>query len=198
MAIPSTRQIYLCFTDQETVQLPVELHMVEDSTFMRDLLASQKASTSGHVSDNEYCINESDCEALIPSSDEETSSKHVVGKKAGNSDPTLSGTTDISQQAINMQIVSQLQMLGKCSDAMEQKSCKKVLTLQKSKVKVPNPKLPQTMVTHTPSHPHEGAVLHHMKISADTLDTLNAVSSKFEATTSNPMSTHQKSRQSQM
>ena len=33
------------------------------------------------------------------------------------------------------------------------------------------------------------------KISADTLDTLNAVSSKFEA---NPMSTHQKSRQSQM
>ena len=36
------------------------------------------------------------------------------------------------------------------------------------------------------------------KISADTLDTLNAVSSKLEATTSNSMSTHQKSRQSQM
>ena len=81
MAIPSTRQYTLRSSGQETVQLPVELHMHEDSIFIQDLLAAQKASTSGQVSDNESSITESDCEALIASSDEETSCKHVVDKK---------------------------------------------------------------------------------------------------------------------
>ena len=40
MAAPSTRQYHLHSYGQETVQLSVEIHMVEDSTFMKDLLAS--------------------------------------------------------------------------------------------------------------------------------------------------------------
>ena len=48
---------------------------------MKDLLAAQKASTFGQVSDNESSITESDCETLVASSDEETSCKHVVDKK---------------------------------------------------------------------------------------------------------------------
>ena len=47
---------------------------------MRYLLASQKAFTSGQVSDSESSINESDCEALIASSNERSPSKQVVDK----------------------------------------------------------------------------------------------------------------------
>ena len=72
MAAPSTRQYNLHSSDQQTVQLPVELHMAEDSTFLKDLLASQKTPGSGQVSANDSSINDSDCEALIASSDEES------------------------------------------------------------------------------------------------------------------------------
>ena len=94
---------------------------------MKDLLAAQKASTFGQVSDNESSITESDCETLVASSDEETSCKHVVDKKNLITVRIRqgSGTSAISQQAINMQILSQLQVLGKRLEVMEQKSCKK-------------------------------------------------------------------------
>ena len=95
---------------------------------MRDLLATQKSSTSGQVSDNDSSIHESDCEALTASSDddsgsgnERTSTETLVKK----SDPTKSDVNSTSQQAINMQILAQLQTLGSRFDAMEKKSCKK-------------------------------------------------------------------------
>ena len=56
MAAQSTRQYNLHSNGQETIQLPVELHMAEDSTFMKDLLASKKTSLSGQVSDNDSSI----------------------------------------------------------------------------------------------------------------------------------------------
>ena len=75
VAATSTHQYNLRSSDQQTVQLPVELHMTEDSTFLKDLLASQKTPGSGQVSDNDCPINDSDCEALIASSDEESESR---------------------------------------------------------------------------------------------------------------------------
>ena len=39
--------------------------MAEDSTFMKDLLASPKNPLAGQVSDKDSSINDSDCEALI-------------------------------------------------------------------------------------------------------------------------------------
>ena len=71
MATPPTSQYNLRSSGQETVQPPVELHMEEDSTFMKDLLASQEASVSGQLSDNDSSINDSGCEALSASSDDE-------------------------------------------------------------------------------------------------------------------------------
>ena len=65
MAAPSACQYNLHLNGHEALHLPVELHMAEDITFMRDLLASQKSSSSGQVSDNDSSIHESDCEALI-------------------------------------------------------------------------------------------------------------------------------------
>ena len=89
----STRQYNLRSAGQGTVELPVELHMSEDSTFMKELLASQQDSTTGQVSDNDSSINESDCEALIASSesDDNDSREHVVKshKSSRKSDPTM-------------------------------------------------------------------------------------------------------------
>ena len=109
MAAPSTRQYNLRSSGQETV-LPVELHYGggQDSTFMKDLLVSQKASASWQVCDNDSSINDSHCEALIDSSDDKQNCDiQVVGIKSGKKmDHTVSDTLDLSQQAINMQILS--------------------------------------------------------------------------------------------
>ena len=137
MAAPSTCQYNLRSNGNE-VHLFVELHMA----FMRDLLHAQKSSSSGQVSDNDSSINESDCEALIATSDDEsgsgnegTSTQTLVKK----SDPAKSDVSQsTSQQAINMQILAQLQTFRSRLDAMEKKSCKKVMIGQISKVKVPN------------------------------------------------------------
>ena len=127
MPAASTRQYNLCSSDHQTVQLPVELHMVEDITFLNDLLASQKTPGSGQVFDNYSSINDSDCESLIASYDKE-SEPHPHSSNASNfvhkMDLTASDTGCSSQQAINMQILSQLQSLGKRLDAMEKKTCK--------------------------------------------------------------------------
>ena len=109
MGASSTRQ-YNLHSNGSEVHLPVELHMAEDSTFMRDLLPPQKSSSSGQVSDNDFSINESDCEALIATLDEEsgsgnesTSTETFVKK----SDPAkLDVVQSTSQHAINMQISS--------------------------------------------------------------------------------------------
>ena len=100
--------------------------MTEDSTFIKDLLASQKIPES--VSDNDSSINDSDCEALIASSDDDSES-HPQGsndsKLVHKTDPTMSDTGCSSQQAINMQMLSQLQSLGKRLDAMGKNPVKK-------------------------------------------------------------------------
>ena len=72
MAGSSTRQYNLRLNGNKVVHLPVELHMAEDSSFMRDILATQKSSSSGQVSDNDSSIHESDCEALIASFNDES------------------------------------------------------------------------------------------------------------------------------
>ena len=67
----TTRQYNLRSNGQDSLQLSVEMHMAEDSTFMGDLLASQRNPSSGQVSDNDSSINDSDCEVLIASSGDE-------------------------------------------------------------------------------------------------------------------------------
>ena len=67
-----------------------------------------------------------------------------------------------------MQILSQLQMLGKCLDDMEQKSCKKSTDGSKIKNKSTKPKtVPQTTVTHTPSHPYSFTDLQSLRQDVD-------------------------------
>ena len=155
----STRQYNLCSTSQETVQLPVELHMTQDSAFLRDLLTSQQASVTGQVSD-ESSINDSDCEALFASSDDEHGScNDTVNQETSvkKSDPTESDSQSTSQQAINIQILAQLQSLGKRLDVMEKKSCKKSTGTTKIKNKSFKPKIKtQPLVTPPPVHQASG------------------------------------------
>ena len=158
MTASSTRQYNLRSNGPEMIQLPVELQVAEDSTFMKDLLASQKTSVSGQVSDNDSSIHESDCEALIASSHDEHdscckgSSQETYVKKP---DLTMSDTQSTSQQTIN--ILAQLQSLGTRLDAMEKEACKKSVDSTKVKNKNIKPKTKsQTVVTPPPVHQSSG------------------------------------------
>ena len=103
------------------------------------------------MSDNDSSINESDCEVLIASSDDDNDSRECVvnsQKSSKKSDPTMSDSQSTSQHAINIQILAQLQSLGKRLDVMEKKSCKKSTDTTKIKNKTYKSKVtPQPAVT---------------------------------------------------
>ena len=103
MATAPTRQYNLHSNGHDTLQLPVALHLAEDTTFMKDLLASQKNPLSGQVSDNDSFINDSDCEALISSSGDEHDS-HIESNRqetfVKKSDPT---TSDMHSELVQTQ-----------------------------------------------------------------------------------------------
>ena len=145
MAAPSTRQYNLCLNGNE-VHLPVALHMAEDSTFMKDLLHAQKSSSSGQVSDNDSSINESDCEALIATSDDESGSGNEgTSTFVKKSDPTKSDVSQsLSQQAINMQILAQLQTWVVDLTLWKRNPVRKVMIPQRLNIKVPKPSLKHT------------------------------------------------------
>ena len=70
------------------------------------------------------------------------------------SDPTLSDNDCISQQVINMQILSQLQFLGRRLDDMEARNCKTTSNQSKTKnksvrKKVKSTETPTTVATET-------------------------------------------------
>ena len=92
---------------------------------MSDLLASNRTHT-GQVTDSESSINDSDYETLITSLlSKAHSSSHTVSQKKVVSDPTPSDNDSISQQVKNLQILSQLQSLGKRLDGIEAKIVKR-------------------------------------------------------------------------
>ena len=147
MADRVTRQ-YNLRSKEDVVEVPVQLQLSDDGRFMSDLLANEGTHT-GQVSDSESSVNDSDCEALIQSSPVKASTSNHSRSTVG-SDPTLSDTS-ITQQVINMQILSQLQALGKRLDSMEAKNCKKTSDQSKTKNKtVKKTKRIETPVTVAP------------------------------------------------
>ena len=92
---------------------------------MSDLLASNRTHT-GQVTDSESSINDSDYETLITSLlSKAHSPSHTVSQKKVVSDPIPSDNDSISQQVKNLQILSQLQSLGKRLDGIEAKIVKR-------------------------------------------------------------------------
>ena len=122
MAEAATRP-YNLRSREETVELPVQLQLSDDTRFMSDLLANNNKE-NGQVSDTDSSIDERDCEALLNSPS--TSAQNVCytdNNVESDQNPSLGGY--VSQQMINMQILQQLQSLGKRLDTMEEKTCKK-------------------------------------------------------------------------
>ena len=133
MAEAATRP-YNLRSREEVVELPVQLHLADDEKFISDLLASDRTHT-GQVLGSDSSLNDTDCDALINSPlAKASSSGHTGTNKKYESDPTLSDSVVVSQQVINMQILSQLKSLGRRLDDMEAKNCKK--TSDQSTIKV--------------------------------------------------------------
>ena len=104
MADPATRHYNLRSSRQEGVHVLVEIQTSDDANFLMDLLARQKASTSGQV-ESDTLISETECDTLVNNSDPEQNSVKVPSQKQGSqidSDPSTSSVSNISQQAINM------------------------------------------------------------------------------------------------
>ena len=101
-----------------------------------------------------------DSEALIASLDDEHAScNDTVNQETSvkKSDPTESDSQSTSQQAINIQILAQLQSLGKRLNVMEKKSCKKSTDTTKIKNKSFKSKVKtQPAVTPPPVHQVSG------------------------------------------
>ena len=122
MAETATRP-YNLRSREEVVELPVQLHLSDDNRFMSNLLASNRTQT-GQVSGSDSSIHGSDCDALVncPPAKASSSGHNAVNKKC-ESDLTLSDNDVVSQQVINMQIVTPLKSLGRRLDDMEAKNC---------------------------------------------------------------------------
>ena len=134
------------------MELPVQLHLADDEKFLSDLLASDRTQT-GQVSGSDSSLNDTDCDALLNSPLAKAScSSHSGINTEHVSDPSLSDNNAISQQVINMQILSQLKSLGRRLDDMEMKNCKKTVikvklnqkaSRKRSRVLIPRSQWPQ-------------------------------------------------------
>ena len=132
MAEAATRP-YNLRSREQVVELPVQLHLADDEKFISDLLAGDRTQT-GQISGSDSSLSDTDCDALINSPlAKASSSGHSGSNTKYVSDPSLSDSNTISQQVINMQILSQLKSLGQRLDDMETKNYKK--NSDQSKVK---------------------------------------------------------------
>ena len=137
MAEAATR-LYNLRSREPVVELPVQLHLADDEKFISDLLAGDRTQT-GQVSGSDSSLSDNDCDALITSPLAKASGSGLPGCNTKHvSDPSLSDATGVSQQVINMQILSQLKSLGQRLDNMETKNYKK--TSDQSKIKSKNVK----------------------------------------------------------
>ena len=123
--------------------IPIQLQVASDEDFISQTLgSSHPAPGQVFLSDQSQSTSESDLDisGILQDSDQNLSTSdrevHFKRKKSGNgrlaeqSDPN---SGQISQNAINQQILAQLQSLGSRLDSLEQKPVKK--TADKSKIK---------------------------------------------------------------
>ena len=122
---------YNLISQEEVVELPVQLHLSDNNKFMSDLLASDRTHT-GQVSGSDLSIYDSDFDALVNSPiSKPGSSGHTITNKKCELDPNLSESDAVSQQVINMQILSQLKKLDRRLDDMEAKIARKPVIKQR-------------------------------------------------------------------
>ena len=139
MSAQSKKQYNLCSNKGTSIHVPVELQVSDDQQFLNSILQNSTLSqqTNDDSIDSEHSVSlnindsshDSDDEHDLDNSDKFVRSFHkfdsenipstsasATAKKASNLDV---------QGAINAQILTQLQQLGKRLEKIEQNSCKK-------------------------------------------------------------------------
>ena len=121
---------------KNTIELPVEIQLTGDKTFIETVLKNDfiVSDIENSMSDSDVSVSDLDCSALINDSKEVSS---PVNNSAGSSQTASNYNSDNSdpniQQLINARILEQLDKLGQWLDRIENKECKK--TIDKSKIK---------------------------------------------------------------
>ena len=119
---------YNLHSGNETVKLPVQIQLANDCEFLNSMIQNDQDSDSG-----ESCESDLNCSAVVENSDNEQVDKHNTQSTSSTSHSTSDTHTSVSdvaiQQAINVQILSQLSAI---SDRLQ--------VLEKSNVKHSDPK----------------------------------------------------------
>ena len=107
-----------------TVQLPVQIHMSNDSEFLTRILQNDQNSDS-----DDSASSELDCSAVVENSDTEQTTG-TESKQSTSSTPSTSlagnALSDAAtQQAINIQIVAQLSSISDRLNVLESKKSQK-------------------------------------------------------------------------
>ena len=120
---------------KNTIELPVEIQLTGDKTFIETVLKNKSivSDIENSMSDSDVSVSDLDCSGLIHDSKEVSSpvnnlagsSQTASNYKSDNLDPNI-------QQLINARILEQLDKIGQRLDRIENKECKK--TADKSKI----------------------------------------------------------------
>ena len=113
---------YNSSSGSDTVKLPVQIHMSNDSDFVSKILENDLDLDDSIASD----LN---CSAVVESfNSEHTSDKHNVQSTSGTSSTLVKGSSfsDVAtQQTINVQILAQLSSISDILNVLEKKDVKK-------------------------------------------------------------------------
>ena len=105
----------LCSAKKNTIELPVEIQLTGDKTFIETVLKNDSivSDIANSMSDSDVSVSDLDCSALINDSKEASgpvnnaagSSQTASNYNSDNSDPNI-------QQLINARILEQLDKIG--------------------------------------------------------------------------------------
>ena len=137
-----------------SVQLPVQIHMNSDSDFLSKLAKNQQ-----NLDADESDISDLDYSAVVESlADEQNPSiKHTHSTSSTSSTlPGVSALSDVAtQQAINLQILSQLSSISDRLNTLEKKGAKEDSDLKKKKSSIKKKASPQMAPVTLPLQQHE-------------------------------------------
>ena len=124
----------------EAVTVPVQFEVSDENFMLRLLQCHQNTSLSGQVSDSDSGSENNSSMSDVDSDNEKTPGSKSTGvdKQVPSSSSTCrdSNAENVSQQAINVQILSQLGDISKRLNAIENKNPRNVLIIRKLKTKV--------------------------------------------------------------
>ena len=136
-----------------SVQLPVQIHMNSDSDFLSKLAKNHRNSDA-----DESDMSDLDCSAVVESSGDEqnppTKNTHSTSSTSSIL-PGVSASSDAAtQQAINLQILSQLSSISDRLNTLEKKGAKKDSNPKKKKSSSKKKASPQMAPVTLPPQQH--------------------------------------------